>query len=164
MRMKERERSREFALRVVDQCNFAVLSTADAEGQPYGVALSMVRIGENLYFHCAREGRKIDNLRANAKVSVTCVGNIWFPPDEFTVKYESAVVTGTAEEVTEEEEWTQAILALCRRFTPAKEAEAAGCASGARAVTAIWKIKIAEITGKCSPLPEKNESREVGSL
>ena len=63
MRRKDREQSREFALDIADNCDYAVMSVVDPEGKPYCVPLSIVREGEKLYFHCALEGFKTDCLR-----------------------------------------------------------------------------------------------------
>lgn len=38
------------------------------EGQPYIVPLCFSYDGKALYFHCAKEGRKIDILRKNSNV------------------------------------------------------------------------------------------------
>ncbi|MDR2073039.1 MAG: pyridoxamine 5'-phosphate oxidase family protein, partial [Spirochaetaceae bacterium] len=71
MRRKDRDRDRGFAEAVVDTCRYAVLATADDDGSPYCVPLSIVREGEWIYFHCAREGRKIDNLKGRNRVCLS---------------------------------------------------------------------------------------------
>ena len=45
------------------------------DGTPYAVPVNMTRAGEWLYFHCAREGKKMDCLRACPQVCVTAVGH-----------------------------------------------------------------------------------------
>jgi nitroimidazol reductase NimA-like FMN-containing flavoprotein (pyridoxamine 5'-phosphate oxidase superfamily) len=120
MRRKDREMPRDFAEAVIDKkCRFAVMATVNPDGTPYCVPLSVVRDGEWLYFHCAREGHKIDNLTHRNRVCVSCVGDTSLPPDYFTVAYESATVFGTAEEVTEREERIRALRLICERYTPA---------------------------------------------
>ena len=66
--------------------------------------LTIVRDGESVYFHTAKAGRKIDILRQSPAVCLVCVGDTERLKDKFTTKYESAVISGYAEEVTEEEE------------------------------------------------------------
>ena len=58
MRRKDREMPREFALQIIDSSLWAVVSMAGADGEPYGVPLSLVRNGEVLYFHAAMEGKR----------------------------------------------------------------------------------------------------------
>ena len=103
MRRKDRALEREAALRILDQTEWMTLSMTQPDGTPYAVPVNMTRAGEWLYFHCAREGKKIDCLRACPQVCVTAVGHARVIPEQYTTEYESAVVFGTAEEVLEEE-------------------------------------------------------------
>ena len=151
MRRKDRERDRSFAEAVVDTCLYAVLATVNGDGSPYCVPLSIVREGEIIYFHCAREGRKIDNLKSRSRVCLSCVGNAEEPPDHFTVVYESAIVSGAAEEVTEDEEKVRALRLLCERHTPANMAAFDAEMAREYQATAVWKIHIEEISGKQRP-------------
>jgi nitroimidazol reductase NimA-like FMN-containing flavoprotein (pyridoxamine 5'-phosphate oxidase superfamily) len=153
MRRRDREMPREFAEALADKCLYAVLSTVSEDGSPYGVPLSIVREGEWVYFHCAREGRKLDNLRYRNRVCLVCVGNVREPPDHFTVEYESAIIFGRAEEVEGAEEKTRILRLLCERHTPANMAEFAAAIERSLAVTGVWKIHIEDITGKRRILP-----------
>ena len=68
----------------------------------------------------------------------------------YTTYFQSAIVTGTAQEVTDETEKILALRALCQKLTPdfvdGGRFEAA--ISSSLAVTAVWKISIEEISGK----------------
>ena len=63
MRRNDRAQSQEFSLALIDRCTHGVLALHTGEDTPYCLPLSFVRIENRLYFHCAREGRKIDLLR-----------------------------------------------------------------------------------------------------
>ena len=154
MRRKDRERDRSFAETVVDKCLYAVLATVNDDGSPYCVPLSIVREGEWIYFHGAREGHKIDNLKKGNRVCLACVGDAYEPPDHFTVVYESAIVFGAAEEVLEDEEKIRALRLLCRRHTPANMAAFDAELGREYGATAVWKIHIDEISGKQRLPPE----------
>jgi nitroimidazol reductase NimA-like FMN-containing flavoprotein (pyridoxamine 5'-phosphate oxidase superfamily) len=153
MRRKDREMSRDEALAALDKAPFGTLATVDSDGVPYCIPLSMAREGEWLYFHCAMAGHKIDNLRADSRVCVSFVGKAEFPEDNFTVVFESAVVTGTAEEVTGDNEKIRGLRLISERFTPknmnAFDAEIARLLT----VTGVWKIRIEEIAGKIRKQP-----------
>jgi nitroimidazol reductase NimA-like FMN-containing flavoprotein (pyridoxamine 5'-phosphate oxidase superfamily) len=139
---------REFALAVADKCAYAVMATVNPDGTPYCVPLSMVREGEWIYFHSARSGHKIDNLKHNKRVCISCTGDIRPDPGKFSIMFESAIIFGTASEVTEREEKIHALRLISERYMPADMAgfdEAAGKAVDA---TSIWKIHIDEISGK----------------
>jgi nitroimidazol reductase NimA-like FMN-containing flavoprotein (pyridoxamine 5'-phosphate oxidase superfamily) len=156
MRRKDRERDRAFAEMVTDRCLFASLATINEDGSPYCVPLTIVRDGEWIYFHSAREGHKIDNVKSRKKVCLSCVGRVNEPPDHFTAEYESAIIFGTVEEVTEDTEKIHALKILCQRHTPANMAAFDEAIKRSLDVTGIWKIHIDEISGK-ERLPIKPE-------
>ena len=153
MRRSDRARGEDFSLALIDRCSHGVMALTTGEETPYCLPLSFVRVGRDLYFHCARQGRKVDLLRAHPRVCVTFVGGddpVFLEPSMYTTYFQSAVVTGTAQEVTSEEEKRMALLALCQKLTPdfvdGGRFEAAIARS--LAVTAVWRISMEEISGK----------------
>ena len=75
MRRNDRAQNQEFSLELIDRCTHGIMALSTEEGAPYCLSLSFVRIGDSLYFHCAREGRKIDLLRRFPQVCITFVGD-----------------------------------------------------------------------------------------
>lgn len=148
MRRKDREMSEEFAWEVADQCEWATLGMMDPAGNPYCVPVSIVRENTSIYFHCAQSGFKVDCLKNNENICISCVGDTFRPPDKFTTKYESAILRGKAAEVTEETEKIHALRLLCKRHTPANMENFEEAVSKSLSVTAVWRIDIQEITGK----------------
>lgn len=148
MRRKDREMDEGFALGIADKCEYAVLSMADHHGDPYCVPISIVREGQNIFFHCAKDGKKADCMRENPKVCIACVGDTCRAKDKFTTEYESAVICGRAEEVTEDGEKTHALRLLCERHTPTNMQNFDAAVSQSLSRTAIWKVAIHTITGK----------------
>ena len=148
MRRKDREQDEDFALAAVDKCAYSVMATVNQDGSPYCIPLSPARDGKWLYFHCAHEGHKIDNLRQRNKVCVSCVGEQQAIPGKFTLKYKSAVIFGTVTEVTEREEKIHALSLICKRYTPDNMAAFDEAIKKQLDATAVWKIHIDEISGK----------------
>ncbi|MDR2633416.1 MAG: pyridoxamine 5'-phosphate oxidase family protein [Treponema sp.] len=148
MRRKDREMPRDFAEAVIDRCKYAVLATVNADGSPYGIPLSIVREGQWVYFHSAREGRKIDNMSAQNRVCLCCVGETRIPEGRFTMEYTSAVVFGTAEAVSREDEKIHALRLLCLRYTPAAMEGFDTAIARQLSRTGVWKVHIDEISGK----------------
>ena len=110
-----------------------------------------MRAGDDLYFHCAREGRKIDLLRRFPQVCVTFVGDdrpAFVPPAMYTTYFQSVIVTGTASEVTGTQEKTAALRALCQKITPDHMEGFETAIEKSLAVTAVWKVRMEEISGK----------------
>ncbi|MDE5756490.1 MAG: pyridoxamine 5'-phosphate oxidase family protein [Clostridia bacterium] len=148
MRRKDRQMPKEWAMEIVDKCEWATLATIDTDGMPYCIPLSIARIGDAIYFHCAREGKKIDCFNRNANVCISCVGNTHRPDDEFTTKYESAMVFGNISQVLEDKEKIDALRAICQRHTPANMPNFDEAIARSLAITAIWKVTIDDIDGK----------------
>ncbi len=148
MRRKDRERDKAFALKVIDRCEYGVAAISTGEEMPYCIPLSLVRVEDELYFHCALEGYKLDLLRKNPKVCVSFVGSNEAAVDDFTTYFQSAVVMGTAYEVTDEGEKIAALRALCEKLTPANMAHFEHELAGSLARTGVWGIHMEQITGK----------------
>jgi nitroimidazol reductase NimA-like FMN-containing flavoprotein (pyridoxamine 5'-phosphate oxidase superfamily) len=148
MRRKDREQSKDFALAVVDKCAYAVMATVNPDGTPYCVPISPAREGDVLYFHCAHEGHKIDNLRQKNKVCVSCVGDQEAIPGKFSLKYQSAVIFGEASEVLGREEKIRGLALISSRYVPDNMAAFDNYVEKQLEATAVWKICIDEISGK----------------
>ena len=151
MRRSDRARDRDFSLALIDRCTHGVMALSTGEEVPYCLPLSLVRVGDDLYFHCAHQGRKIDLLRRFPQVCVTFVGEdrpAFEAPAEYTTYFQSAIVTGTAGEVTDPGEKIEALRALCQKVTPEHMDGFDAAIEKSLAVTAVWKVHMEEITGK----------------
>lgn len=154
MRRSDRAQSPEFAQDLIDRCTYGVVAISTGEDTPYCLPLSLVRVDNRLYFHCAKQGRKLDLLRRNPKVCVTFVGTsepaYVESNNTFTDYFQSAMVTGTASEVLEDDEKIEALRALCTKVTPEGMSgdNFERAVSGSLAVTGVWRIEMEEVTAK----------------
>lgn len=148
MRRKDREKPKEFAYQVVSKCEYATLSMIDLQGNPYSVPITIANDDDYIYFHSAMQGTKTDILREHSKVCVVCVGDTYRKPDEFTTLYQSAIVKGSATEVTDDDTKVYALKLLCNRHTPTNMNDFDNAIKRSLSRTAIWKVSIDEITGK----------------
>ena len=164
IRRKDREMPRDFALRVADNCTFSVMATVNPDGTPYCIPLSLAREGDRLYFHCAHQGHKIDNLRYQNQVCIACVGNVKVIPEDFSTEYESAIISGVASEVTDRAEKIHALELICRRYTPDNMANFDHAIRKSLDITAIWKIRIDEISGKRKKLDKDGKEMKFGRM
>ncbi len=146
MRRSDRQVSQAEAWEILDQADFCTLSMLGAEGMPYGVNLSFVRIGERIYFHSAKEGYKVDSLAAHPHVCLTAVASQHTLPEALSVAYRSVVAFGAARLVNDPVERQQGLEALCRKYAPNEPGaipQAASCQAAG-----VWRIDLNEITGK----------------
>ena len=151
----------EAALQLIDAAEFAVLSTVDEAGNPYGVPVSVVRDPESaadaplLYFHTTpfAGSRKALNMGANPRVSLVFVGRAETLGSKYTVDYESVVAAGTAQKLSEPARIKRAVDLLLARFAPMCSAEenAAYIAASKNYLPALWCVKVERLTGKRHP-------------
>lgn len=162
MRRIDREMPAEFAYDVTDRCEYAMLSMTDLEGLPYGLPITIVREENTIYFHCARDGFKIQCLRANPHVCLACVCDTHIIEEKFTTEFASAILRGTASEVTDDAEKIHALRLLCQRHTPAGMDGFEDAVARSLYRTAVWKIEISDITGKRKKYDSSGEEMKFG--
>lgn len=147
MRRRDRQIDDLQARELLKVGEYGVLSTVDGSGQPYGVPLSYVLIGNQLYLHSAPEGHKLSNIAVNSKVCFTVVGRMKLLPERFSTAYESVIVDGTASIVNDEEKVT-ALGALVEKYSAAFVSEGNEYIQKAQNSTAVIKVAISHISGK----------------
>lgn len=164
MRRKDRQMPEEFALAVIDKCPFAQVAVTGENGSPYCVPLSVARDGDSIYFHSAFEGTKTDILKNNPRVYVSCVGDVAPAQDKFTTEFESAAFSGTACEVTDIQEKIKALRLICEKYTPANMENFEEAISRSIDRTAVWKIRIENLTGKRKKYDKSGEEMKFGRM
>lgn len=147
MRRKDRELKKEEAMEILDKTTYGILSTISEDGYPYGVPVNHIYFNDSIYFHCAVEGHKLDNIKNNDKVSFCVVGEAEVLPDKFSTKYESAIVFGRAMEVSDEEK-NRAFLEILNKFTPDYIEEGKEYIEKRSNASKVIKICIEHISGK----------------
>lgn len=107
------------AKQLLTHATHGVLSLVGTDGLPYGVPLSFVYDGrETIFFHCAREGRKMDCLRRTGRGSFCAVTADDVVPEEFTTYYRSVIAEGRIAELTDEAEIVCALRLLAAKYSP----------------------------------------------
>ncbi len=100
-----------------------VLSVIGDDGYPYGMPLDhwYSEADGKLYFHCAREGHKLDAVTRNDKVSY-CVMDKGFRKDgDWALNIRSVIIFGRMKVVEDEEKKREICTNICRRFTDDEE-------------------------------------------
>jgi nitroimidazol reductase NimA-like FMN-containing flavoprotein (pyridoxamine 5'-phosphate oxidase superfamily) len=147
LRRKDRAITEEEAIALLNKAEYGVLSTVTENGEPYGVPLNFCVIDHCIYFHCAVEGRKIDNIKQNKSVSFCAVGNTEILPDKFGTKYESVIVSGEVEEVFDMNK--QLVLeGLLHKYSPEFIDKGIKYIEDLKEKTRVFKITINKLTGK----------------
>ncbi len=97
----------EKSLRLLKGAVYGRLATCGDDHQPYITPVNFVLIEKRIYFHCGLAGRKIDNLKSNPRIcfEVSRHGKLYAAPhaQNFSMRYWSVLVFGTAEQVNDPE-------------------------------------------------------------
>ena len=149
LRRKEKEMTGPEARGLLERGEYGVLSTCGPDGAPYGIPLNYCVIDGTIYFHSAVEGRMLENIAADGRVSFCVVGKTEVLPDRFDTRYESAIVSGTATEVFEEKK-RLALEGLLAKYSAEYRLEGLKYIGAKGERTRVFKIGIDSICGKAS--------------
>ena len=147
LRRKDRGMNEAEARELLERGEYGILSTCSPDGQPYGIPLSYCVIDNAIYFHCALEGRKLEILANNGRVSFCVVGKTEVLPDKFATCYESVIVTGRATEVFDEEKLL-GLKGLLPKYSADFIAEGLNYIDAKGAQTRVFRVSIDSISGK----------------
>ncbi len=147
MRRKDRQIETEAALEVLKNGEYGVLSTVGENGYAYGIPLSYTYSDNKIYFHGAKEGTKLSNMRFNNKVSFCVIGKTEVLPCKFSTNYESVIVFGDAFEI-EGEEKMKSLLDLVKKYSEGFIPEGEKYLQAAAHETTVIRIDIKHLTGK----------------
>lgn len=147
MRRNDRQFTDEETIKVLVEGEYGVLSTLGSNGYAYGVPLSYAYKENKIFFHCALEGLKVDNINYNNKVSFCVVGRTEVLSDKFSTLYESAIAYGIASEVSGQEK-QEALMALVEKYSPEFMEAGRKYAMSSGDITKVYKIEIEHLTGK----------------
>ena len=147
MRRKDREQSEEFGWNVLETCPYAVLSTTDDEGLPYGIPVSPAVLDGVIYFHSAKHGTN-RSFTQHPDVCLVGVRDVVPLPEAYSTEYASAVVHGTVAEVTDDAERIAALRAIAERYAGREPRNFEAALAEELSRTLVWKITPTEITAK----------------
>ncbi len=151
IRRKDRELKGERITELLLTGEYGFLSMgASLNGYAYGIPLSYAYDKESntLYFHCAPEGQKTDELKRNDKVCFCIVGKTEPIGKQFTTLYESVIIFGTAIPIKNEEEKRKAMRLLVKKYSPGYEEAGEKYMDKSWNRTSTFKITVEHITAK----------------
>jgi nitroimidazol reductase NimA-like FMN-containing flavoprotein (pyridoxamine 5'-phosphate oxidase superfamily) len=122
-------------------------------GDPYVVPVSFGYDGDSVYFHSAREGKKIDVIAANPRVCVQFERRVALVTSEteaceWSFTYESAIGFGVVEELRDPDSKAIGLNQIMQHYSGREwEFDASTLAR-----TRVWRVAIEKLTGKQSSL------------
>lgn len=148
MRRKDLAMPPEAVLALIDSKEYAVVSLTDPNGRAYGVPLEYVRKGDHLYFHGAKEGRKVDAMRKNPWACAVILGDTTIVPEKFGRKYESAIVEGQIELIDDPEQKRQVMTWVAESRSPGYPEKAQSIIERMLDRVLVYKMKMEIVAGK----------------
>lgn len=170
MRKESRAMNSQWALEVMRKAPYITVSFIDADGNAYGLPLSLASDDDaHWYFHGALEGKKLEAIKTNPTVCLSavtrCAPTVGPKDGSFTMQYKSAVAFGTAEVITDEAEKIHGLRIICERFLPQHMDAFNKSVAQSLGRTAVVKITLLEPpTGKRKQYDKDGEEMKYGRM
>ena len=149
MRRSGQQLDKQLCVEILQRNTAGVLSVLGDNGYPYGVPLSYVYQDGTLYFHCAKEGHKLDALLGSSKASFCVIDQDQVVPEKYTTYFRSVIAFGQATVLEDPAEIQQAMCALGCKYAPADTKEHLMAEiQGSKDRTAVIKFSVEHMTGK----------------
>jgi hypothetical protein len=137
--------------KLLAQCAVGRLGTVGSEGYPMVKPLNFVYHEGRIYFHSAREGEKIEDIKRDERVCFEVDLPLAFvrgegSPCKADYRYRSVICTGRARLVEESQEKLAALKALMEKYQP--EGGYGDFPEEKVALTAVIRIDVLTMTGK----------------
>ncbi|NLY72684.1 MAG: pyridoxamine 5'-phosphate oxidase family protein [Tissierellia bacterium] len=182
MRRKDRQMDKEFALKVIDESQYASLGLVTDTGVMLRV-LSVVRKDSRLYFHSATKGSKVDAFKDGQEVELTFVARAQVPnlfsreeikelidqgqasqllSKVFTSEFSSAMVRGSLRRVTDKKEIEEALRIIGEKYTPDMMEFIEIAVEISRDRVAIFAVEIEDIMAKRKMFDDEGEEMKWG--
>lgn len=151
MRRREKEiKDREAISGIIRDSKVCRLGLA-MNNAPYVVPVSFGYDGDAIYFHTAKEGKKIDYIEANNSVCFEFEAEVRIIPDEvnsckWTFSFQSVIGYGKIHELVEKGEKTGGLDLIMKQYSDKKWRIDENKLNPVR----VWKITIDSLTGKQS--------------
>ncbi len=148
LRREDRHLDSEASMALLKRGEYGILSTSGKNNLPYGIPVNYVVMKGKLFFHCATEGHKLENITANKGVSFCVVGETERIPEKFSTRYESVVVSGNADIIEDQELKFKALRALIAKYAPNHISAGDAYIDKLMSKTAVVQISIDTLIGK----------------
>ena len=95
-----------------------ILAVHGENGYPYGLPVNYLYTDGKIYFHCAKEGHKLDAVRANEKVCFTVLSEPVKNPGEWWNCFTSVICFERIAEVTDGQEKDRLLRHIGTKYFP----------------------------------------------
>ncbi|MCD7932204.1 MAG: pyridoxamine 5'-phosphate oxidase family protein [Tannerellaceae bacterium] len=136
--------------RLLETGEYGFLAMVNTDGGGYGIPVSFVyEEPGRIYFHCAPQGHKLDNIKTDNRVTFTVVGKTEVLPAQFSTLYESVMTFGKLALVEDDEEKHRALILISQKYSPEYMDIAKKYITASFARTTLLRLDIERVSGKC---------------
>lgn len=147
MRRFNQQLSEEECISVLTAQPRGVLAVHGEDGYPYAFPMNYIYMNGKLYFHCAKEGHKLDAILADNRVSF-CVMDKGFKKDgEWALNIKSVIIFGKIKIVENTDEIVQIARNLGLKYYPTAQSVEEELKKAADRVR-ILELSVDHMTGK----------------
>lgn len=147
MRRFKQEIPRQECIDILKEQPRGVLAVYGEDGYPYAFPMDYLYMDEKIYFHCAKEGHKLDAIAADNRVSF-CVMDEGFRRDgEWALNIKSIVIFGRVKRIDDVNETLKIARQLGLKYYPTAESVEEEI-NKAIARVQILELSIDHMTGK----------------
>jgi len=151
MRRSDRALSREEAIRILEQGEFGNLALAWAN-EPYTIPVNYLYFDGKIYFHSAKEGKKLQWLKRNPQVCFSVSHMLQLKKGDIACGYgaffESVIVMGNCTLMQQHPQKENLLMQLVKKHDPAVELPPIDAAAADK--VSLLEITITSISGKAS--------------
>ena len=122
MRRKKQALPAEEVSAILHRGTSGVLALSGDDDYPYAVPISYVFDGAKLYFHCAKDGHKLDAIQRSSKASFCVIDQDQIVPEKYTTYFRSVIAFGQIRIIQDEKEKRVAIEKLAKKYSPDEDA------------------------------------------
>ena len=150
MRRKDRQVENTVGIKLLEKCEYGVLSVLGDDDYPYGVPMNYAYEDGCIYLHGFLDGHKIDAITKHPKVCFTVVEDVEILPDQVSTNYTSVIAFGKASIIppSDSDVRKTAFAALMNRYVPGEKERTDAYIQDHTANTNAIKIEVEHLSCK----------------
>ncbi len=98
-----------------------VLAVHGEDGYPYAFPMNYIYLDGKIYFHCAKEGHKLDALAADNRVSFCVMDNGFKKDGDWALNIKSIIIFGKIKKIEDSGEAIELVRRLALKYYPSPE-------------------------------------------
>ncbi|MDT8392897.1 MAG: pyridoxamine 5'-phosphate oxidase family protein [Bacteroidales bacterium] len=136
---------------IIQKCDYCSLAMVDRDGYPYVVPMNFGYAGDHIYFHSARQGKKIDILKENPRVCVSFSTDHelrWVNEEvacSWGMKYRSVLAYGEIEFIDDYDGKLEALKTIMKNYSDHLFLFNAPAVNDVM----IYRVKVDKLVGRC---------------